>query len=276
MKHELKILKNTITIGLDRPIKFLHMTDTHITRGFQHDRCGCFNDDFENCAEEYFLMSLSYAKENDLPILHTGDVIDYLDPENFDFVEKTLGKTDYMYAAGNHDFCHCVGAAKEDYAYKWEMIKRIAPHIKSNLYFDSRVIGGVNIITLDDSYNFISDGQIELLKAEAAKGLPMILAVHVPFYVENLGALAIQNNEPAYAIAAPDELLARYTEDRRLQQTPDEATLRAVEYIKTEPLMKAVIAGHRHLNDESMLTDRLPQFITHGTFAGYVREFTIL
>lgn len=275
MKHELKILKNTLHIGIEKPIRFLHITDTHITRGFQHERGGCFNDDFENCAEEYFLMALSYAQENDLLILHTGDVIDYLSPENFDFVESTLGKTDYLYAAGNHDFCHCVGAAKEDHAYKWEMIRKIAPHIKSNLYFNSRIVGGVNMVTLDNSYYLITDGQIDLLKAEAAKGYPILLGVHVPFYVDDFGTIAAQRDEPTYAIATPEEVMARYSEDRQLQQTPDKATLRALDYIKSEPLIRAVIAGHKHLNHEGMLTAALPQFVTDGSFAGYVREFTI-
>lgn len=276
MSKELQIIKTTINIGIEKPFKLLHITDTHITG--DHPRRSCFDKDYLGCTEDYFLKALDYARKNNMPVLHTGDLIDFLSDEIFEFTDKYFSDIDYIYAAGNHDFCHCVGQAKEDYGYKWEMIKRVAPHIKSNLYFDSRIINGVNIVTLDNSYYLISDGQTELLKAEAAKGYPIILAMHVPLFTE---AMARKRNtsiteEGLSVIGAPEHILNRYQEHRRLQQTPDAATLRAVEYIKSEPLIKAVVVGHTHLNLDDMLTDTLPQYATHGSFAGFVRELDIV
>ena len=278
MEKELKIIKNTIKIGLERPIKFLHMTDSHLTRSENVDvrQKSKFDVDFDGCAEEYFFKAVEYAKRNNMPILYTGDIIDSFSKGNFDFVDEHFSDVDYIYAAGNHDFCHMIGQAKEDYAYKWEKISEIAPHIKNNLYFYSRVIGGVNIVTLDDSYYFITKGQIEMLKAEVAKGYPIILAMHIPIGAKSLlETYFASDEEAAYVVAAPESVLAGYSEARRMQQTPDTETLAALEYIKNEPMIKAVITGHCHLNTEDMLTETLPQFVTHGTFAGYVREFTI-
>ena len=274
--NDLIILKSTINIGIEKPFKFLHITDTHLSFDGERisNRWKCFApEDNPGQIEEYFLQALDYAKENDLFIVHTGDLIDFLSEPNYQFIDEHFNDFDYIYAAGNHDFCHFVGEAKEDYAYKWEMIKRSAPHFKSNLYFDSRVINGVNFVTLDNSYYLMTDGQIELLKAEAAKGYPIILCMHTPFYEPNLPKGSTQ---VAYVIAAPEEILATYPEDRRLQQTPDEATLRAVEYIKSEPLIKALVTGHKHKNHEGALDNGVMQYITDGTFEGVVREFTIL
>ncbi len=276
MSKELQIIKTTINIGIEKPFKLLHITDTHITG--DHPRRSCFDKDYPGCTEDYFLKALDYARKNNMPVLHTGDLIDFLSDEIFAFTDKHFSDVDYIYAAGNHDFCHCVGQAKEDYEYKWEKIKQIAPHIKSNLYFDSRIINGVNIVTLDDSYYLISGGQTELLKAEAAKGYPIILAMHVPLFTE---AMARKRNtsiteEGLSVTGAPEHILNRYQEHRRRQQTPDEPTLRAVEYIKSEPLIKAVVVGHTHLNLDDMLTDTLPQYATHGSFAGFVRELEIV
>lgn len=275
--NTLCILKNTISVGLPQPIRLLHITDTHITRDdpTAMNRRATFDVCYDGCAEDFFFQALNYARKQQIPLLHTGDLIDFFSPGNFRFIDTYFSDVDYLYAAGNHDFCHLLGQAKEDYAYKWEKITEIAPHIHSNLYFDSRVIGGVNIVTLDNSYYLITPGQIELLKAEAAKGLPILLAMHVPLYTDELHRCS-PAGEPDYCMASPPEIIDRYTEDRRLQQTPDDATLAAVEYIKTEPLIKAVIAGHRHCNCESELRAGLTQFVTHGTFAGYAREFTIL
>ncbi|MBQ8250230.1 MAG: metallophosphoesterase [Clostridia bacterium] len=274
----LKILKTDINIGIKEPIKLLHITDTHITRDnpLDEDRTAEFDVDYKGCAEEYFFEALEYAKQNDMIVLHTGDLIDFFSKGNFDFIDKYFADVNYIYAAGNHDFCHYLGRAKEDYAYKWEKIKEIAPHIKDNLYFDSRIINGVNIVTMDDSYYFISDGQIEMLKAEVAKGYPVILAMHVPLYTKELSE-AVRDVWGYYAhlANAPEEMLATYDEARRKQQTPDEATRRAAEYIQNEPAIKALITGHVHFNFESKISDTLRQYTTHGSFSGYVREITI-
>lgn len=279
MKKELKIIKTTINIGIDKPIKLLHITDTHITRDdlTGWNRREVFDLDYDGCSEDYFFQAIEYAEKNNMTVLHTGDIIDFFSEGNFDFIDKYFKNVDYMYAAGNHDFCHFLGKAKEDYDYKWEKIKEIAPYIKNNLYFDSKVIDGVNIVTMDDSYYFITEGQIELLKAEVAKGYPIILAMHVPLFSPcHAKAIMEEGNPCAYLVAAPSELLLKYPEDRRVQQTPDNATLKAVEYIKSEPLIKAVVTGHTHLNFEEKLSKNLWQYTTHGSFAGYVREITIL
>lgn len=272
--HELQVLKNTVSIGLGEPVKLLQITDSHITRDDpQMYREATFNTHYSGCAEDYFFKALAYAKQNHMPVLHTGDLIDFFSPGNFAFIDEYMADVDYIYAAGNHDFCHLLGQAKEDYAYKWEKITEIAPHIKNNLYFYSRLIGGVNLVTLDNSYYAITRGQIELLKAEAAKGYPMVLAMHVPIYTEELRRCSTAG-EPLYTLATPPEILATYTPDRIRQQAQDETTLEAVAYIKEEPLIKAVIAGHKHLNCVSDLREGLPQLVTAGSFDGYVREIT--
>ena len=270
----LHIIQTKIPIGLENPIRFLHITDTHITRddpSGRRRREEIFNVDYENCAEDYFLQAIAYAKKENIPVLHTGDMIDFLSEGNFDFMDKYFADLDYMYAAGNHDFCHWVGRAKEDYEYKWTNMKKIAPHVASNLYFDSRLIDGVNFVTLDDSYYLISDAQTEMLRAEAAKGYPIVLAMHVPLYTERFAEATTQENPCAYLAGAPEELLETYPEDRRLQQMPDAATLRAIEYIKNEPLIKAIITGHVHRDLEDTLAGK-PQIATKGSYEGVVRE----
>ena len=277
-ENKLNLIKTVINAGADKPFGLLQITDSHIARG---DLTGgrrqrIFDVNGEGSSERNFFAAMEYAKKNGLTVLHTGDIIDFFSQENFDFIDKYFSDEDIVFAAGNHDFCHCVGKAKEDHAYKWEKIKEIAPHIKTNMYFSSRVINGVNIVTLDNSYYLISEGQTEMLTAEAAKGYPIILSVHVPFYTEKLAAEVMRENPCAYLCGAPTELLETYEPHRKAQQTPDAATLAAIDYIKSEPLIKAVFAGHVHRNFEEKLTDTLTQYATHGSFAGYAREITVI
>ena len=280
MDKDIKILHTTINIGIENPFKLLHVTDSHIAIDDEGNDCGrykVFDKNFENCSQEYFIQAVDYCKNNGIVMLHTGDFFDFLSEANFAFADKYLNEIDYIYAAGNHDFCHCVGQATEDYQYKWDQIKRSAPHIKSNLYFDSRIINGVNIVTLDNSYYLMSDGQIEALRAEAAKGYPILLAMHNPIFNEAQAVDMMQKGvKVLYTVGAPEEILSTYPPDRRAQQTPDESTLRAIKYIKEEPLIKALVVGHLHRNFEEVLENGVQQITTDGSYTGFVRELTIV
>lgn len=272
---ELQIVKTTLNVGAVKPFKLLHVTDSHIALDDPGQDFGRFK--FFTKAEQYFIEAAEYARDNQMPILHTGDLIDFTSEANLAFVDKHLAPMDYMYAAGNHDFCHRVGFATEDHDYKLRQMKLTAPHIRSNLYFDSRVINGVSIVTLDNSYYLMRDGQIDLLRAEAAKGLPIILAMHNPIFTKEYADMILgEGQKCAFLMGAPVEYTSKYPEDRRLQQTPDEATLRAIEYIMNEPLIKAIVVGHTHRNYENSLPNGVPQITTAGGYKGCARELTIV
>lgn len=276
----IQIVKTTIEAGLKAPVKLLHVTDTHIALDDPGEDCGrarAFEGDRPGLCADYFEQAIAYAKENGMPLVHTGDLLDFLSEANYAYVDRTLADVDYIYAAGNHDFCHCVGKAKEDAAYKWENMKRTAPHFRQNLLFDSRVIGGLNVVTLDDSYYLISDGQTQMLRAEAAKGYPILLCMHVPLFTPELADAIMEKGNPCgYVTGASEEYLARYPQERRIQQTPDAATLRAIDYIRCEPLIKAVVAGHTHDNYEGRLPGGVMQYITAVGPSGFVREITVI
>ena len=283
---ELNILKTELKIGLDAPVRLLHVTDSHICLANEADaaydpelvghakqRGDAFGG--EEQIESYFTQALDYARRENIPMLHTGDLYDFLSEANFAYMEQALSSVDSIYAAGNHDFCHFVGRAIEDYQYKWENLRRVQPHVKQNLYFDSRIIGGVNIVTLDDGYYLFSKGQEEMLRAEAAKGYPIILCMHVPLYTPKLAELILEKNACAYVTGAPREMYTKYPNDRRLQQNPDRTTLEMIDYIKSEPMIRAVIAGHVHRNHEEPLDNGVMQICTHAGYAGYARELIL-
>ena len=281
----LNIIKTQLFIGAEHPVRLLHVTDSHLALADEQDdadlhrlanaRAKEFDGGVDGQTDALYREALAYARDNQLTVVHTGDLIDFMSHGNFAYLDRAFDGVEVLYAAGNHDFCHYVGRAVENADYKWTNMKKMAPHIRDNLWFDSRVIGGVNLITLDDSYYLISDGQTEMLRAEAAKGLPMVLFMHVPLFTPRHADDRLKDNPCAYLTAAPEDYLARYPEDRRRQQTPDAATLRAVDYIKHEPLIKAIFAGHTHDNFEEALTDQLMQYTTDATYHGFVREILL-
>lgn len=192
--ESLNILKTTAKIGLDAPVRFLHITDSHISLADECDserlkwlaaaRRATASKPEERTAlpVRLYEKAIDYARKNELFVVCTGDLIDFMSHANFVYLDHAFDGVDYVYALGNHDICAYVGGDKEDEAYKWNNMKLTAPHIRSNLYFDSKLYGGVNFVTLDNSYYRISEGQTKMLRAEAAKGYPIVLCVHTPFY----------------------------------------------------------------------------------------------
>lgn len=285
----LEILQTTVSIGLPEPVRFLHITDSHISLADEHDppeiqalakarRDTCFElDTAEGDTVRFYREALEYARKNKLFVVCTGDLIDFMSHANFAFLDKAFDGVDYVYALGNHDICRYVGGDTEDTAYKWNNMKKTATHIESNLYIDSKLYGGVNFITADNSYYLMDAGQIAFMRAEAAKGYPMVLCMHTPFYTPRFAEDRLAAEKTcSYLMAPPEELLARYTPDRREQQAADETTLRAVEYIENEPLIKAVFAGHMHYSFEEPLKNGVMQYTTDGSYRGIVREVCLL
>jgi len=60
-------------------------------------------------------------------------------------------------------------------------------------------------------------------------------------------------------------LMTLYDDHRFRQQRPDQITLDTIEYIRTEPLVKAVLTGHLHFNHQAKLTESIPQVLVGCT-----------
>lgn len=273
----LKIDELTIKIGAEKPFKVLHVTDSHLARFDPEKPCTRF-ENIRDDIDTYFADSCDFCRENNMIMLHTGDVVDFVSEANFEYMKKCFDGVDYICATGNHEFCHWVGDATENQQYKWRMLSRVGKHFRCNMHFDSRVVNGVNFVTLDNGYYMFTEGQLEMLRAEVARGLPIILCMHTPIYSEGLAKKAVDNGTPTYLVATPLEIIEKYRESyRRFQQEADDVTLRAVEYIKSEPMIKAVIAGHLHTpshHDEELVPGKM-QYVGAGGFEGFARLVTV-
>ena len=282
--EKLKIAKTKLTAGAVKRFKIMHITDAHICRAYESEgekltslaqrRAERAFGGEEN-VERFFDEAVSYGRDNCDIIAYTGDIYDFLSQSNFDYMEKAFAEKDYIYAAGNHDFCTAPGADKEDTRFKMRQLKTVAPHIKNNLIFYSRVINGVNLIAIDNSYYQFTEGQIAAFRAEAARGMPMLLFMHTPFYSKEQADYIMRKGNCAYLAAPPEELLARYPKERADYQRATESTVRMFRTILAESNVKAIFAGHTHENFDAVLEGGLPQYITGGTFRGEAREITV-
>lgn len=283
----MNIVTTRLEIGLEKPLRFLHISDNHLTYADDRDdqrkrelaaaRHKAFEGDTQRCVE-YLDEMITYSQEHCDLLLHTGDLLDFVSWKNFDVAREKLADVDYFMAIGNHEFSLYVGEAFEDDAYKRQSYDRVQAVFKNDVTFASRQIGGLNLVALDNGYYHFKEHQLEALKAEVAKGLPIVLMMHNPIYTPELyhDMMEVRKTETAFVCDCPDELMSGYSDYRYRQQKPTEATSEFVRYLKKQPLIKAVLAGHLHHHHESVLFGQTVQYVTGAGYRGLAREIEVV
>ncbi|MDO5309994.1 MAG: metallophosphoesterase [Planctomycetia bacterium] len=288
---DLKINRYTVKVGAEKPFKAVHISDTHITFADEREierklklaeaRLHTFPKSVQS-----FAASIAYAKSLDAPILHTGDMIDFLSEKNLEYTRDHFmpaadsGQYDnWFVSAGNHEYSHYLGEAKEDEDYKNASFDRVQKYYPNNLRFASRVINGVNFIAFDDVYYYVADDLIDRFKGEIDKGLPIVTMCHVPFYTEALIKYMTVDlgHSGAWITAVPDDAAHEYYKqnyERWRYQYGNEATFKFVDWIKEQPLIKALLCGHLHVDFDSDFSSTARQYVAGGNYYGAVNEFT--
>lgn len=283
---ELDVRAITIRIGLPKPFKALHFSDTHITLAdarenerklkLSQDRFRYFSN-----APKYLAASLAYAKAHGELILHTGDLYDFVSAANLEMAKKTFGGAGAILATGNHEYSLYVGEAKEDDAYKAQSYERVKAAWPNDPTFFARTVNGVNFVAFDDVYSDVSAQTLANLRREVAKGFPIVLMCHVPFYAPALFLDEMKHNKNhfAYIMGTPRERLARPLDGEPKMNAPgvNEPTRAFLEYAEHEPLIKAVLCGHIHREWQGPLPGiGTMQYAADASFRGVAYEITFV
>lgn len=282
----LEIKEITVKIGLEKPFDVMHVSDTHIARADARDNerkvmLASRRGQYMNAGEHYLDEAVHIARENGMYLMHTGDMQDFVSEANLDATAKHMIDDDWFVCAGNHEYSQYVGEAKEDEAYKQQSYDAVRAAFPNDLRFASRVIGGVNFVAVDDVYYNFTERQLEQMKAEVAKGLPIVMLVHVPLYTPEFYAdeMASNDNKCAYLTGVPLELTETYDPGtvyppgeewryRKVQQRSDAATLEFVAWLREQPLLKAILAGHMHRFFEERFSPSAMQYVVGATYLG--------
>lgn len=283
---QLKLTKVEIKVGLKKPMKFLHVTDSHVVvwdkRSPKQENIYKKRIKVFSLSRKRWDMTLAYAKENNLPILNTGDVFDFTTPASIEFLKKEVMPNSRIYAVGNHEFSRYCGSQKE-VEHDAETVDAMQSAISYDIGFSSHVINGVNFLAIDNVTYQFNQSQLEKLEAEIKKGLPIIVMFHIPIYSEKIFKINFEKNannprnprKIVSLIGVPDDKLAicdmRLMEKRR----SNAISKKVVEILSTNPLIKGIICGHIHKN----ITDTLPNgaviTTSEGGYHGWAQEITI-
>jgi len=276
--NELKIERVTVNLGLEKPFRALHISDTHF----------CFADERENqrkrnlaaARSRYFKnyevnfdAALAYAQKNSHLLLHTGDLIDFVSEKNLEVVEAKFAGQNCFVSSGNHEFSQYVGEAKEDAAYKAQSFERVQKAFPNDLTFCSRIVNGVNFVAIDDVYYDFTADQLAKFKEEVKKGLPIVMLCHVPLFTPELYDYSMSRGAGcAYVTGAPAEKVASYSAHRREQQTANEPTLEFMAWLREQSMVKAIFCGHLHCFWQGQFSPHTRQYVVAANYAGNVYE----
>lgn len=273
-------------LGLTHPVKLLHISDSHLCLADERDtqrkidlaaaRSLAFEGNTNHCL--YYLdEAIEYAQKNCDLLVHTGDLMDFVSHKNLEIARERFIKENVFMAAGNHEYSKYVGEATEDHAYKMSSYPSVQAAFGNDLLFASREINGLNLVAVDNTYYQFNSLQLALLEKEIEKGMPILMLVHNPFYTEELydTMMNIRKQPCPYVVGCPEEKLSSCSQHRFKQQRATKETWAFIQFMKNQPLVKGVLAGHLHFNYQDTLDNGVPQYVVGLGCQGMAYEFLI-
>ena len=278
----MELLRTELDLGLPQPVRILQVTDCHLSACCEEDsdkakakskkKTATFLQESGGVTQEQRLKEALELSEDYDALVFTGDVADSPSQANLQTLQSMLEGRRYLYTFGNHDYytydSDCGKAEDRD-----RFLDDFLRFLPCDPSMDSMQVDGVNLITLDDSLAQFSWLQVEFLKAEIAKGLPILLFMHLPLYSPTFVPKAYEFWESSMCVGTPQDVLDAHGETDP-KMPPEESTLAMLELIRTEPLIKAVFAAHLHFEDEAEVLGK-PQFVTTPCYHNTVREIIV-
>ncbi len=254
--------------GLTKTHTFLHLSDAHVawaapdasdeakaiaqkqTSAWMHNDIPPVNV-FETVLEET-------KAENFDAILMAGDCIDYFSTDNAAFMQEHLPScgTEILYAFGNHErgsYGSPTFAPEDPY-------RKLAPVMLGTPDFWVRDFGEFLVIGVDDSAKSISADQLQKMKDQIARGLPILLLVHIPLRTPAI--------EPSVMKIWGTTFMLGTDED-------SDTTKEFCELVKSSENVAAILAGHIHYEHTGEFADGRMQYVSAPAFTGFLRKVIV-
>jgi predicted phosphodiesterase len=220
--------------------------------------------------EKAWVETLQIAKKENVSLLIlAGDIFSFPSEAAISFVVDELQKVGipYIFTAGNHDW-HYEGMSGSSDVLRDTWIKKRLLNLyqDENPMFAVRNLNGISIITIDNSTYEINEEQLHFFENQISKGDPILLCVHIPFYVQgrNLG----------FGCAHPewngknDKNYELERRERWRDSGHSPTTLKFFQRILTATNLIGIVAGHIHRQSIDILKNGVPQIVTTANANG--------
>jgi len=282
-KHgrEMSVNYIPLAVGAEKPFAVFHISDTHLKglaptdteeiRRFLAQRFVRYDP------EDALATSLDWARRHKCEyVLHTGDLIDCATDGNVAILKRLFGENaNLLYAPGNHEYATdaaAPGPSQTEAEFRAINTAKVQAAVPFDLQFHAQVIRGVNFVMLDDVYSTVAPASVERFHAEVKKGLPIVLCQHVPFFSPGLALAHARSHTSARPL---DDLFVPHASRDFKRQSEDKVTADFIRYLKSEPLLKAIFAGHYHCGMCDRFSPTAMQYVVGGNFRYCGQEIMI-
>lgn len=277
----LKIARVDLPVGATKPFGALHISDTHLNFWDVGDFCGVPKSEAQfgrrwvrfPQALQSFYASLDYAAERGLTVLHTGDLLDWNTRANRTVLARALRGADVHYAIGNHEYHSSASEALPAMTHPGARLtlERI---FGRELTVSSRVVNGVNLVAYDNGETCLREETIAGVKAEFAKGLPVVLMCHIPpTYTRKFLDNAVDSRRRILlGQGEPEEAIARLPRPKPIEPRYDAGTRAFYDWLREQRLLKAVLCGHTHVEERDRFSETADMIVAGGNYEGFGYE----
>ncbi len=274
--------------GLRQDVTLVHVTDSHLTEVDERDaealergqqaRAHFQARSPEGVAtREHFRRALARSEEIGADcIVLTGDIIHFPSFANVEAIADELEAraVPYLYTPGNHDwhFPHLVWSDETRARYYPRFVGLTA----GNPAYQTRDVGGVRLIAIDNSNYQVSADQLAFLRAQLATTLPCLLLMHIPIFVPALAPDVLTTWQAPIMMAA--EGWTDETQKAWQVRDADEST-RQCYHLLTEGAgenLVGICCGHVHFAHTDAFREGRMQYVTAPGFAGGYRVIRII
>lgn len=270
-----KIEDETLKIkGLKKEYTFIHISDAHLSyapkSADDEEKSLCkehteeWTRDGKTPLESFEEVVEFVNSEKPDALFITGDCVDYASENNSSYLKKQIDKinTDVLYVYGNH----------ESVNYKQ---KPLNPKIYYPLYENMmngtpqywvKDYGDLLICAIDDSDKNITSEQLDFLKKQMERNIPILLLIHIPFSTATIKE-PIENKwgEGAMSYFALDG------------DNPCDETVEFCELLKKEDNnIAAIFTGHIHTSYKGEFSNGRMMYAAGTAFDGYARRIKVL
>jgi hypothetical protein len=125
------------------------------------------------------------------------------------------------------------------------------------------------------------------MKREVERGFPIVLMCHVPLYTPEHCKVNLERNQgkSAYMTGVPRHITDTYQQDpnrpaseqwrnRSVQQRADKPTMDFIDWLRQQPLLKAILCGHTHEFYQEQFSPTAVEYTVAAGYAGCAYEIT--
>jgi len=270
--------------GLEQDLTILHLTDSHMAEGDERDPDAAdaverFQQLFQERtpggvpAWDLFQRALSMAASRgaDAAAL-TGDIIHFPSHAAIEIIQSGVDElvVPTVYTPGNHDwhFPHLEWSEET----RAEHYPRFHGLTDGNPAYGAIEVGGVRLITLDNSTYQVSAEQVEFLRDELDSGQTCLLFIHIPIWVKSLAAEVMEKWQAPIMMASP----SGWTEEMREKWKVGETTKSTQDchdllMSKAASSLAGIFCGHVHFAHDAEIRPGCYQYVTTPGFEGGYR-----